>query len=216
MEKEGIKIHDIKSLEFKKYGRIIEGYDFKEAIEYLEYKTQIPAEGNIYVASDENLEKLRIKKQIQKFFYGDIDVQFGYCNGKNSKLNALEYHKSSEIDVAATDMILLLGDIRDIVNNSYETKNVEAFFINKGTAIELYSTTLHFSPIKTFKDGFKCIVILPKGTNMSLTEEINLCDEESKILFARNKWLLCHEDNKRLIDRGAYIGLKGENIEIIL
>lgn len=216
MKKEDFKIHDIKSLEFKKYGRIIEGYDFNEAIEYLENNTQIPIEGNIYVASDENLEKLQIKKLIEKVFYGDIDVQFGYCNGKNSKLNALEYHKSSEIDVAATDMILLLGDVRDIDNNSYETKNVEAFYINRGTAIELYSTTLHFSPVKVYEDGFKCIVILPKGTNTSLEEKINLRDEESKILFARNKWLLCHEDNKRLIDRGAYVGLKGENIEIHL
>ena len=43
--------------------------------------------------------------------FGEMEIQIGYCNGHNSMLNALEYHKSSEINVAATDAVLLLGSI---------------------------------------------------------------------------------------------------------
>ena len=35
--------------------------------------------------------------------FGGLPVQIGYCNGSNVKLNALEYHRSSEIDIAVTD-----------------------------------------------------------------------------------------------------------------
>ena len=38
--------------------------------------------------------------ELQKKGYGELPIQIGYCNGKNYKLNALEYHRSSEIDVA--------------------------------------------------------------------------------------------------------------------
>ena len=54
-------------------------------------------------------------------------IQIGYCNGSNVKLNALEYHRSSEIDIAVTDLILLLGCQQDIKEDTYDTALVEAF-----------------------------------------------------------------------------------------
>ena len=41
--------------------------------------------------------------------YGGLEIQIGYCNGNNKKLNAVEYHRSSELDIAVDDLILLLG-----------------------------------------------------------------------------------------------------------
>lgn len=214
--KNNIEIHDVLSSNFKRYGKIIKGYDFSSIIEYAQNYTYIPDEGNIYVAEDEKMGELDIKDELQNNFFGGIDISIGYCNGKNYCLNALEYHKSSEINIAVSDLILLLGDIRDIKNCLYDSKNVEAFYIKKGTAIELYSTTLHFSPIRVFKEGFKCIVVLPKGTNNKLDKINDVKNDEDKILFAKNKWLICHPENERLIERGAFIGIVGENIKIIL
>lgn len=198
---------------FRKYGKVLDNYDFSELMQYMEDKTSIPEEGNIYVASVEDMEKFQINESLQNGFYAEMPIEIGYCNGKNSALNGLEYHKGSEIDVAVTDLVLLLGMVQDIENNQYESAKVEAFFVPKGTAVELYATALHFSPCKVCDEGFKCVVVLPRGTNLPLKK--NEKDKgEGELLFTRNKWLLVHPSRKVLVDKGAHIGIMGENIEV--
>lgn len=215
-----IKINKITSSRFKQYGRIIpqNELDFSQLINYMNENVFIPDEGNVYEPSNYEMEKMPIYNELVQKFYGGMPAQIGFCNGNNSSLNGLEYHKSSEINVAVTDMILLLGKVQDINNNTYESKNIEAFFVPKGKAVELYQTTLHFSPCKTQKDGFKCIVILPKGTNTAINIEKNTNKklQEAQLLFMKNKWLLVHPSNKRMIEKGAHIGIKGDNIKINL
>ncbi|MFT8315398.1 MAG: DUF4867 family protein [Clostridium sp.] len=208
-----IEIKDVQDKAFIKYGKIINDYNFNELTEYMEKKTQIPSKGNIYVASVSEMENTKIRERLENEFYGEIPIEIGYCNGSNSTLNGLEYHKGSEINVAVTDMVLLLGELKDVSNNKYDSSRVEAFFIKKGTAIQLYETTLHFGPCKTSKNGFKCIVILIKGTNEPLRETA-LKHNRDILLFAKNKWLLAHPERKSLIEKGAYAGIIGENIEI--
>lgn len=212
---DGIEIKSVHSDYFRPYGRVISNYDFDDVINYMLKSTAIPSDGNLYVASDEIMEKLSVKDIIQREFYGEMEIQIGYCNGKNSTLNGLEYHKGSEINVAASDFILLLGKIQDIQNNSYESNKVEAFYVPRGTAIEVYGTTLHFAPCKTQEDGFKCVVILPKGTNLPLESKVaNYQEKEGELLFMKNKWLLVHSSRAALIERGAHVGIIGHNIEI--
>lgn len=208
-----IKIKHIKDEDFLKYGRIVDEYDFTTMINYMKSSTIIPSDGNIYMASVEDMESLEIKNILEDDFYGNMPIEVGYCNGRNSTLNGLEYHKGSEINVAVTDMVLLLGKIQDIDNESYESNKIEAFFVPKGTAIEIYQTTLHFGPCKTSDDGFKCIVILPKGTNLPFDRKPSILSK-NKTLFAKNKWLIVHSSRTILIEKGAHIGIRGENIEI--
>lgn len=208
-----VKIRDVNDKSFTKYGKIIDNYDFSELTGYMEEKTKIPFEGNIYVASVSEMENTKIRERLENEFYGEIPIEIGYCNGSNSTLNGLEYHKGSEINAAVTDMVLLLGELKDISNNKYDSSRVEAFFVKKGTAIQLYETTLHFGPCKTSRDGFKCIVILIRGTNEPLSEA-TLKHSRDVLLFAKNKWLLAHPERKALIEKGAYAGIVGENIEI--
>ena len=65
------------------------------------------------------------------------------CNGKNDTLNAVEYHRSSEINIACSDLVLLLGMEQDInrPDNTYDTAQMEAFLVPQGVAVELYATT---------------------------------------------------------------------------
>lgn len=191
---------------FNKYGRVID-YNFHEIIDYLDNHTTIPVEGNQYVASDNGFENLNCYKEISEKYYGCQDIQFGYCNGKNNRLNALEYHSSNEINVAATDLILLLGDARDIESNTYKTDKVEAFLLKRGQGIEIFTTTLHFSPIRTNEEGFKCAVFLPRFTN----NDINFSGND--LLFKNNKWILTHPENEKLMNIGIKGRLVGENIE---
>jgi len=182
-------------------------------LDYMERETSIPEEGNIYKASVPEMEQLKVMDYLQYGFYGELLIQIGYCNGRNSTLNGLEYHIGSEINIAVTDLILLVGKLQDVLNEKYESKDVDAFFVPKGTALQMYETTLHFAPCKTSAEGFKCIVILPRGTNEPL--ENDKAKYGDKLLFARNKWLLAHPERKPLMEKGAWPGITGDNIEVI-
>ena len=140
-------------------------------------------------------------------------MQLGYCNGHNHKLNALEYHRSSELNVAVTDLILLVGAQQDIEKDcAYDTSRAEAFFVPAGTVLEVYATTLHYAPCCAEGKGFRCVVVLPKGTNLELDKKAP-DNPEGRLLFAKNKWLIAHEESGLEAD-GAFIGLKGENLTV--
>ena len=134
-----------------------------------------------------------------------------YCNGHNHLLNAVEYHRDSEINIAVTDLILILGKEQDITeDHTYDSSKMEAFLIPAGTTIEVYATTLHYAPCNVAASGFKCVVVLPKGTNTDITLEEKHTPEDD-LLFARNKWLLSHPDANIA---GSVAGIKGENLSV--
>lgn len=208
---------DIKSVtdeSFKEYGKILEDYDFSEVTKFMINNTEVPEEGNIYVASVSEMEILKIATHIEKVLYGEMPCEIGYCNGMNSTLNGLEYHKSSEVNVAVTDLVLLLGKIQDVSNNTFDSSRVEAFYIEKGTAIEIYETTLHFAPCKVNEEGFKCVVILPANTNTPIEKVNTEATGEERLLFMKNKWLIAHPERSALINKGAYPGIRGCNISV--
>lgn len=204
-----MNIQKVTDQAFRKYGQVLEGYDFTGIIKEMKH-TPVP-EDVIYVPSAEELEALDIIKDLQNKGYGGLPVQIGYCNGHNKKLNALEYHRNSEINIAVTDLILLIGHQQDVEpDHTYDTSKVEAFLVPAGTGIEVYATTLHYAPCHVNEGGFQCVVVLPKGTNTDLTFPTTKTGED-KLMTAKNKWLIAHEDAKI---EGAFNGLKGENITL--
>lgn len=204
-----MKIQKVTDPAFREYGQVLEGYDFTGLIKEMKH-TPVP-EDVIYVPSVEELEALDIMKDLQNKGYGGLPVQIGYCNGHNKKLNAVEYHRNSEINVAVTDLVLLIGHQQDIEpDHTYDTSKIEAFLVPAGTGIEVYATTLHYAPCHVNEGGFQCVVVLPKGTNTDLTFQTEKTGEDS-LMTAKNKWLIAHEDAKIA---GAFNGLKGENITI--
>lgn len=197
--------------EFKKYGQVLRNYDCSEIIEKMK-STPLPSDV-IYEPSIKELEELKIAEELQKREFGGLPIQIGFCNGNNYVLNAVEYHRSSEINIAATDLILLLGAQQDINDDfSYDTAKIEAFKLPAGTAIEAFATTLHYAPCNANEDGFKCVVVLPKDTNTSLEGSVEKVGEDA-LLFAKNKWLIGHKESG-LEQQGAFIGLVGENISL--
>lgn len=204
-----MNIQKVTDQAFRKYGQVLEGYDFTGIIKEMKH-TPVP-EDVIYVPSAEELEALDIIKDLQNKGYGGLPIQIGYCNGHNKKLNALEYHRNSEINIAVTDLILLIGCQQDVEpDHTYDTSKVEAFLVPAGTGIEVYATTLHYAPCHVNEGGFQCVVVLPKGTNTDLTFPTAKTGED-KLMTAKNKWLIAHEDAQI---EGAFNGLKGENITI--
>ncbi|MGN1165475.1 MAG: DUF4867 family protein [Lachnospiraceae bacterium] len=203
-----MNIQTVTDAAFKPYGKILKGYDLTVLMKAMAH-TPLPANDVIYVPSVEELEATPAGEELAKRGYGGIPIQVGYCNGNNHKLNAVEYHRSSEIDIAVNDLILLLGRQQDIrEDGAYDTANIEAFLLPAGTAVELYATTLHYAPCSVEEEGFRCVIVLPKGTNTELDFQPEK-NGESRLITATNKWLIAHEEAGI---EGAFEGLKGENI----
>ena len=212
-----IKIKNVLSDDFKRYGRVLTGYDTKELLAKLDECTPLPADSVVYEPGESHLEALPIAKEFSTNAYGGMPVQVGYCNGYNTKLNCLEYHRGSELNIPSTDAILLVATVSDIKDWNIDTKKVEAFHVPAGTVVQVYETTLHYAPCcnvdgKTIAPGFRVVIVLPKDTNTQ-KPDLAVKDPEDKLLWAKNKWLLAHPDSSEA-KSGAFVGISGENIDI--
>ncbi|MCR4782326.1 MAG: DUF4867 family protein [Lachnospiraceae bacterium] len=222
--KNDVRIHDVNSSHFKSYGRVIKEINVDNLISIMDEKTEIPSDGNVYEPSISDLENTKEYEEIKTLLYGGMPIQIGYCNGKNSLYNGFEYHKGNEVNIAVTDFVLALGHSYDIENNTYDFNDAEVFFVPKGTVVSMFETTLHLSPIRVEDDGFKDIVVLPKGTNTDLSSEEKeerdqLIKEkgdscEEVLLLQKNKWVICHDNKQPLVEQGAHVGIFGENKSI--
>jgi hypothetical protein len=208
-----MKVYSVYDPEFKEYGQVVTGYDVTELVETLDKVTPLP-EGVVYVPEQSELQALSVTQELSDRLYGGMPIQMGWCNGHNTKLNCLEYHRDSETNLGTEDFILLLGKQGQIEEDGlFDTANIKAFKVPAGVPVEVFATSLHYAPCSAKKGaGFKVLVVLPKGTN---TEKpaFQPQNREDTLLTARNKWLLAHPDSDEA-KGGAVIGLKGKNTDI--
>ena len=203
-----LAFHGVDSPEFATYGRVIKSLDTAGILTAAE-RIGNPAEGSAYIASQPEFELLDIKEEIQNEFFGSLPAQLGYCWGHNNFMNATEWHTCSEINIAVTPLVLILGHVWDVKNDTIDSSKFEAFYLPKGTAVEVYATTLHFCPCEADATGFGCVVALSQGTNTDLQIQ-----PRDKKLFRKNKWIICHEKNEALLARGVVPGITGINHKI--
>lgn len=210
-----MQIQSVFDPSFRKYEQVVEGCDFTALLAALNSATSKPADAVIYVPSCPELEATEAFKALSDRYYGGMPIQIGYCNGYNTKLNCVEYHRDSEVNIAADDIILLVGSQQDIDTKdyTYDTAKIEAFLQPAGTATEFFATTLHYAPCACVKDGFRVAVVLPKSTNTQKPEFTPVSGED-KLLTARNKWLIAHEEAQTERVCGAHVGLVGDNIDV--
>ena len=208
-----MKIYSITGPEFKRYGRIVEGLP-EAAEEILAALAQTPLPEAVgYVPTDPALQELPAAAEISEHCFGGMPVQLGWCNGHNTKLNCLEYHRDSEFNLGTEDFILLLAKQEEIENGLLDTARVKAFRVPAGALVEVYATTLHYAPCHCdAAKGFRVLVALPWGTNTG-RPDITPKTSEDGLLWACNKWLLAHPESDEA-GAGAKIGLTGRNIDI--
>ena len=213
-----MKVLSVNDAEFRKYGRVVENVDFTQLIQAIKDNTPIP-EGVAYEPSIAALEATDAYKALSETTYGEMPIQIGYCNGHNCMLNALEYHRDSEINVAATDAILMLGLLADVEPDfTYDTSKVKAFLVPAGTAVEVFATTLHYAPCGVDGKAFQVGIVLPKGTNEALKTKHTAvaadgtAPNEDALITAVNKWLIGHAEGG--LDAGSFLGLKGKNLNV--
>jgi hypothetical protein len=196
---------------FKVYGKIWSDIDVEDLLTEMAH-TNTPKDSVVYVPLDDELQSTKSMPEFRDRVFGGLPIQVGYCNGYNKALNAVEYHRNSEINVAQTDLVLLIGKLQDVTAEfAYDTANIETFFVPAGTVLEMYETTLHYAPCTAKgQEFFRCVVVLPEGTNTDITFELKGTDED-KLMTAKNKWLIAHKEAKIA---GAFEGLVGENITV--
>ena len=202
-----LRIYSVKDKEFNAYGRVID-FDTEEITKACA-KLKFPESASEYRASVYELENLKCSKKLRQTIFGGCNAQIGICHGYNSVMNAMEFHYCSEINIAATPLVLIVGLRQDMKDKEFDSENVKAFYLEKGDAVEVYATTLHFCPCQVTDDGFSAVVGLPEGTNCNLD-----CETDDRLLFRKNKWIICHEDNSNLIEKGVYPGIHGINYSL--
>lgn len=207
-----MKIIPVTDPAFRAYGRIVDGYPTEGILQALA-TTPLP-EGTAYEPRVESLHAAKDAEAVGTALFGGMPFQLGYCNGHNTKLNCLEYHRDSEFNLGTEDFILLLAKIEEIGEDGVlDTAKVRAFRVPAGVMVEVYATTLHYAPCHTDPaKGFRVLVALPANTNTDYRPAPgpNAADNT---LWARNKWLLAHPESSEAA-AGAFAGLRGENIDI--
>ena len=197
---------------FAEYGKVMEGYDVEPILDALRESTPLP-EGVMYTPEEPAIQSLAAADAIAPSLYGGLPVQFGWCNGHNTKLNCLEYHRDSEFNLGTEDFVLILAKEGQVKDGRLDTADCKAFKVPSGVLVEVYATSLHYAPCHADPaKGFKVLVALPKGTNLELPENGGKTFED-KLLRAANKWLIAHPESAEAQD-GAWVGLDGENLDI--
>lgn len=138
-------IYSVYDEAFRPYGRVAEGLADKVLMHALG-QTPMPEESTMYVPQDPALQALPAAEIFRTHAFGGMPVQMGWCNGRNTKLNCLEYHRSSEFNLGTEDFILLVARQQEAVQGKLDTAYVAAFLVPAGVLVEIYATTLHYAP----------------------------------------------------------------------
>ncbi len=196
---------------FRPYGRVVEGYPVEGILKAL---AETPCtDAVVYEPRIEALHQAENAEEIGTALFGGMPFQLGFCNGVNTKLNCLEWHRDSEFNLGTEDFILLIAKQDEIIDGKLDTSKVKAFKAPAGVLVECYATTLHYAPCSAkLGQGFRVLIGLPLNTNTDYRPGggANVMDA---MLWARNKWLIAHPEASEAA-AGAYVGLVGENIDI--
>ena len=202
-----LRFYDVFDEAFSEYGRVL-SLDPSELVEAAG-KIENPESGSAYLPSVDSFEATRVAGEICESVFGTLDTELGYCWGHSETLGGTEWHASSELNVAVTPLVLILGRRCDLSDGRLDSATMKAFYVPKGTVLEVYATTLHFCPCQVSDEGFGMVVGLPRGTNTPLEGSVG-----DRLLFRRNKWIISHEENASLLARGVVPGVYGENYKI--
>lgn len=212
MNNPGLDILALDAPGFRQYGMVhpeIRAPRMKEYV--LAHK---PEGGEIYVPCEQALMKMEESRVIAESLFGQTACQIGYFHGRDTKLNAVEYHKCSEVLILFEPAVLILGSVWDIEDGHVDSSRMKLFYVPADTCVELYATTLHYSPLMATGRGVCQVVAQSAGTNTPLQTEKAIRISTDKYLLQRNKWVLAHKEYAACLGSGACEGILGTNITL--
>lgn len=207
----GLEIYSVFDSRFRPYGRVLPAVEDDGFLRAFAAQP-IPEAGNSYVASVPELEETAYIRSLRAVF-GEMDMEAGYCNGRGHMLNALEYHKCSEVNYSTTGLVLLLALPGCMDDGHIDSSSVCGFYLPPDTAVEIFPLVLHFAPCRVSEEGFNCLVVLERGVNSPAAHIDISAPGEEKLLWMRGKWLTCHPDSPQA-RKGAFVGITGPNTDL--
>jgi len=208
----GLDISDVGSETFRTYGRILPYVELKQMAQFVR-STPMP-EDEYYCPLSEELMESEEAEMITRYVFGGVPCQIGYYNGRVTELNALEYHKCSEVLYLLEDVVLLVAHIWEMDSDQLDSSCIKAFYVPKNSCVELYATTLHYAPCMAGPEGARQIVVQSLGTNTDMDQSASDQNGENRLLYQKNKWLIVHPEAEALVKAGGYIGITGENLKV--
>ena len=216
-----MQIQSVYDEAFRAYGRVWADAPaelIEPVVAALDAATPLPAEGTAYVPREPALEALPAAAPLKLMLFGGRPAQLGWCNGRNTRLNCLEYHRSSEFNVGTRDFVLLVARLDEVEGSGAEaaldTARVQAFRVPAGVLVEVFATTLHYAPCQVDEGGFRVLVALPAGTNGPRPSlDPGAAAGDAPLLWAADKWLLAYPESSEAAE-GAHVGLIGPNPDI--
>ena len=206
-----LPLYSVLDEQFAPYGRVLGGRD--GALSAALDETGIPAEGNVYFGSVPELGAVPCMEDIRRIAFGGMPTQSGFCNGRGYTMDAMEYHKCSEVNYSTTGAVLLLALQSDLKDFTMDSSSIVGFYLPPETLVEVFPGTRHFAPCRIRESGFRCLVVLEQGVNTDLPHVDTAAPGEEKTLWMRGKWMLCHPDSPQA-KNGAFIGISGENLAL--
>lgn len=211
----GLRLESVFDPAFARYGRVLDLKGLEADLAQRLETCPIPNEGNCYVPSAQELEGAAALPGLKRRCFGEMPVQAGFCNGRGYTLNAMEYHRCSEVNFSTTGLVLLLALPEQLQDGILDSADVVGFYLPPMTAVEVLPLVLHFAPCRVAETGFNCLVVLEEGTNTPIEGVNTAAPGEEKLLWMRNKWLTCHPDSPQALN-GAFVGIRGENLRLAL
>ena len=141
-----MKIYSVSDHAFKPYGNVLTGFDTAALVAAMK-TIPMPESGTAYEPGIEVLEACGIFNEMRDRAYGGMPIQIGMCWGYNTKLNCLEYHRDSEVNVGETDFVLLLAKEDEIEDGMLDTAKVKAFRVPAGRGLR------HDAPLCALSDN---------------------------------------------------------------
>ncbi len=208
-------IYTLEDAEFVSYGAVHPHIRIPKMRAYL-YKNREVPDGEYYEPCADDLMQMEEAVFFKEFAFGETACQIGYYSGFGGRLNALEYHKCSEVLVEFEPAVLIVGHIWDIKDQKLDSADLKLFYVPADTCVELYASTLHFAPCMATRAGVRQVVCQSAGTNTDLEHPERLTDDgENRLLYQKNKWVLIHPEAEADFTERAVNGICGENISVI-
>lgn len=209
----GLTIVGVEDPSFASYGCVHKSVQLPGMREFLYQIEQ--TEPEYYVPSEARIECLPEATQIADEIFGQGSCQIGWYYGRGDKLNAVEYHKCSEVLYEYEPCVLIVGHVWDIADNKVHSDTMKLFYVPANCCVELYATTLHYAPVRACQAPVMQIVAQSKDTNTPLLKPVAGDMEANPMLLQRNKWVLGHPEAAELLGPQACLGILGDNIQVI-
>ena len=210
-----IDLLSIEDTSFLRYGRVHHDRPVDDLLASLDRRPGIGAGVLRSVNEQHDACPAELASMVREIF-GSAELQVESVQGRNTRLDALEYHKSVEVVVAGTDMVVLMGLVCDIVwpAGTFDVSRTRGFYVPRGTVYEVFPWCLHGTPVHVHEaEGFCCIVIQPKGAHAAI-DFIPDMGGEGKLMRGRNTWLISYADEAGSAGTSTHRGLKGRTIEL--